>query len=189
RGAFCFRETEPIPLDEVQPASEIVKRFSTGAMSLGSISREAHETLAVAMNTIGGRSNTGEGGEDPVRFGDERRSAIKQVASGRFGVNAHYLANADELQLKLAQGGTPPGTHGGPRAAPPPSNRPAAIAPQLHPTPTPQRPERADAPSGIQRPTYEQQQRRLDDGRDGHLRAGVIGDAWARVHACPCVTM
>ena len=76
-------------------------------MSLGSISREAHETLAVAMNRIGGRSNTGEGGEDPVRFGDDRRSAIKQVASGRFGVNAHYLANADELQIKMAQGAKP----------------------------------------------------------------------------------
>jgi glutamate synthase domain-containing protein 2/glutamate synthase domain-containing protein 1/glutamate synthase domain-containing protein 3 len=107
RGAFRLREAEPIPLDEVEPATEIVKRFSTGAMSLGSISREAHETLAVAMNTIGGRSNTGEGGEDPVRFGDERRSAIKQVASGRFGVNAHYLANADELQIKMAQGAKP----------------------------------------------------------------------------------
>jgi glutamate synthase (NADPH) large chain len=107
RGLLRFRETMPIPLDEVEPASEIVKRFSTGAMSLGSISREAHETLAQAMNRIGGRSNTGEGGEDPVRFGDDRRSAIKQVASGRFGVNAHYLANADELQIKMAQGAKP----------------------------------------------------------------------------------
>jgi glutamate synthase domain-containing protein 2/glutamate synthase domain-containing protein 1/glutamate synthase domain-containing protein 3 len=101
-----------IPLDEVEPAAEIVKRFSTGAMSLGSISREAHETLAVAMNRIGGRSNTGEGGEDPVRYvpdpnGDSRRSKIKQVASGRFGVNANYLANADELQIKMAQGAKP----------------------------------------------------------------------------------
>ena len=107
RGLFRFRATEPIPLDEVEPAAQIVKRFSTGAMSLGSISREAHETLAVAMNRLGGRSNTGEGGEDPVRFGDDRRSAIKQVASGRFGVNAHYLANADELQIKMAQGAKP----------------------------------------------------------------------------------
>jgi glutamate synthase domain-containing protein 2/glutamate synthase domain-containing protein 1/glutamate synthase domain-containing protein 3 len=107
RGALRFRETEPIPLDEVEPATEIVRRFSTGAMSLGSISREAHETLAQAMNRIGGRSNTGEGGEDPVRYGDDRRSAIKQVASGRFGVNAHYLANADELQIKMAQGAKP----------------------------------------------------------------------------------
>ena len=107
RGAFRFRETEPIPLEQVEPAAEIVKRFSTGAMSLGSISREAHETLAVAMNTIGGKSNTGEGGEDPVRYGDARRSAIKQVASGRFGVNAHYLGNADELQIKMAQGAKP----------------------------------------------------------------------------------
>ena len=107
RGGFRFRDAEGIPLEEVEPASEIVKRFSTGAMSLGSISREAHETLAQAMNSIGGRSNTGEGGEDPVRFGDDRRSAIKQVASGRFGVNAHYLANADELQIKMAQGAKP----------------------------------------------------------------------------------
>jgi glutamate synthase domain-containing protein 2/glutamate synthase domain-containing protein 1/glutamate synthase domain-containing protein 3 len=101
RGLLRFKETAPIPLEQVEPASEIVKRFSTGAMSLGSISREAHETLAQAMNRIGGRSNTGEGGEDPVRFGDDRRSRIKQVASGRFGVNAHYLANADELQIKM----------------------------------------------------------------------------------------
>jgi len=107
RGLMRFRATEPIPLEEVEPASAIVKRFSTGAMSLGSISREAHETLAVAMNRLGGRSNTGEGGEDPERFADERRSAIKQVASGRFGVNAHYLANADELQIKMAQGAKP----------------------------------------------------------------------------------
>jgi glutamate synthase domain-containing protein 2/glutamate synthase domain-containing protein 1/glutamate synthase domain-containing protein 3 len=101
-----------IPLEEVQPASEIVKRFCTGAMSLGSISREAHETLAIAMNRLGGRSNTGEGGEDPSRFtpdtnGDRRRSAIKQVASGRFGVTIHYLVNADELQIKMAQGAKP----------------------------------------------------------------------------------
>jgi glutamate synthase domain-containing protein 2/glutamate synthase domain-containing protein 1/glutamate synthase domain-containing protein 3 len=101
-----------IPLDEVEPASEIVKRFCTGAMSLGSISREAHETLAIAMNRLGGRSNTGEGGEDPARFrpdanGQERRSAIKQVASGRFGVTIHYLVNADELQIKMAQGAKP----------------------------------------------------------------------------------
>jgi glutamate synthase domain-containing protein 2/glutamate synthase domain-containing protein 1/glutamate synthase domain-containing protein 3 len=101
-----------IPLDEVEPAREIVRRFCTGAMSLGSISRESHETLAIAMNRIGGRSNTGEGGEDPARFapdpnGDRRRSAIKQVASGRFGVTIHYLVNADELQIKMAQGAKP----------------------------------------------------------------------------------
>jgi glutamate synthase (NADPH/NADH) large chain/glutamate synthase (ferredoxin) len=107
RGALRFREVEAIPLEDVEPAAEIVKRFSTGAMSLGSISREAHETLAQAMNSIGGRSNTGEGGEDPVRYGNDRRSAIKQVASGRFGVNANYLANADELQIKMAQGAKP----------------------------------------------------------------------------------
>ena len=101
-----------VPLDEVEPASEIVKRFATGAMSLGSLSREAHETLAIAMNRIGGRSNTGEGGEDAARYvpdpnGDSRRSAIKQVASGRFGVTVHYLTNADEIQIKMAQGAKP----------------------------------------------------------------------------------
>jgi glutamate synthase (NADPH/NADH) large chain/glutamate synthase (ferredoxin) len=104
--------SQPIALEQVEPASEIVRRFCTGAMSLGSISREAHETLAIAMNRLGGRSNTGEGGEDPVRFrpdanGDRRRSAIKQVASGRFGVTIHYLVNADELQIKMAQGAKP----------------------------------------------------------------------------------
>jgi glutamate synthase domain-containing protein 2/glutamate synthase domain-containing protein 3 len=107
RGLLRFRGQEPIPVDDVEPASEIVKRFSTGAMSLGSLSREAHETLATAMNRIGGRSNTGEGGEDPERYGDERRSKIKQVASGRFGVNIDYLVNADELQIKMAQGAKP----------------------------------------------------------------------------------
>jgi glutamate synthase domain-containing protein 2/glutamate synthase domain-containing protein 1/glutamate synthase domain-containing protein 3 len=114
RGLLAFRLPEDggIPLEEVEPAAEIVKRFSTGAMSLGSLSREAHETLAIAMNRIGGRSNTGEGGEDPARYardanGDSRRSAIKQVASGRFGVNVHYLTNADELQIKMAQGAKP----------------------------------------------------------------------------------
>ena len=105
--ALPRRDDGGIPLEEVEPAAEIVKRFSTGAMSLGSLSREAHETLAVAMNRIGGRSNTGEGGEDPVRFTDERRSKIKQVASGRFGVNIDYLTNADELQIKMAQGAKP----------------------------------------------------------------------------------
>ena len=113
RGLLELRESgEPLPLEEVEPASEIVKRFSTGAMSLGSISRESHETLAIAMNRLGGKSNTGEGGEDPVRFtpdesGDLRRSAIKQVASGRFGVTIHYLTNADQLQIKMAQGAKP----------------------------------------------------------------------------------
>ncbi len=101
-----------VALEEVEPASEIVKRFKTGAMSFGSISKEAHETLAIAMNRIGGKSNTGEGGEDPERFvrdanGDWRRSAIKQVASGRFGVTSYYLVNADELQIKMAQGAKP----------------------------------------------------------------------------------
>jgi len=102
----------PVPLAEVEPAVDIVKRFATGAMSFGSISKEAHENVAIAMNRIGGRSNTGEGGEDPARFikdanGDSRRSAIKQVASGRFGVTAEYLVNADEIQVKMAQGAKP----------------------------------------------------------------------------------
>jgi len=109
---FRFAGDGGIPLEEVEPAKEIVKRFVTGAMSLGSLSREAHETLAIAMNRIGGRSNTGEGGEDPARYvrdanGDSRRSSIKQVASGRFGVNIEYLTNADELQIKMAQGAKP----------------------------------------------------------------------------------
>ena len=112
RGLLAFKKGKPIAIDEVEPATEIVKRFKTGAMSFGSISKEAHETLAVAMNRIGGRSNTGEGGEDPDRFerdpnGDLRRSSIKQVASGRFGVTSHYLVNADELQIKMAQGAKP----------------------------------------------------------------------------------
>jgi glutamate synthase domain-containing protein 2/glutamate synthase domain-containing protein 1/glutamate synthase domain-containing protein 3 len=98
---------EPVPLDEVEPAKEIVRRFATGAMSFGSISKEAHETLAIAMNRIGGRSNTGEGGEDEARFADNRRSAIKQVASARFGVTTNYLVNAEELQIKMAQGAKP----------------------------------------------------------------------------------
>jgi glutamate synthase domain-containing protein 2/glutamate synthase domain-containing protein 1/glutamate synthase domain-containing protein 3 len=97
----------PVPLDEVEPAADILGRFSTAAMSLGSLSPEAHETLAVALNRVGGRSNCGEGGEDPARFGTERSSAIKQVASGRFGVTPAYLANAVELQIKIAQGSKP----------------------------------------------------------------------------------
>ncbi|MGE3835726.1 MAG: glutamate synthase large subunit, partial [Acidimicrobiia bacterium] len=113
RGLFRLRPDQPaIPIDEVEPVAEIVKRFSTGAMSYGSISREAHETLAIAMNRIGARSNTGEGGEDADRYvrdpnGDLRRSAIKQVASGRFGVTSEYLVNADDLQIKMAQGAKP----------------------------------------------------------------------------------
>ena len=113
RGLLELRKAdEPVPLDEVEPASEIVKRFATGAISLGSISREAHETLAIAMNRIGARSNTGEGGEDWHRYtldpnGDSRNSAIKQVASGRFGVTIGYLANAKDLQIKMAQGAKP----------------------------------------------------------------------------------
>ena len=113
RGMFDFKPTNPpIGIDEVEPAAEIVKRFATGAMSFGSISKEAHETLAIAMNRIGGKSNTGEGGEDEARFlpdanGDLRRSAIKQVASARFGVTANYLVNADDLQIKIAQGAKP----------------------------------------------------------------------------------
>jgi len=114
RGLLKFREGErpPVPLDEVEPVSEIVKRFSTGAMSYGSISAEAHETLAIAMNRLGGRSNSGEGGEDVNRFdrdsnGDWRRSAIKQVASARFGVTSHYLTNCSDIQIKMAQGAKP----------------------------------------------------------------------------------
>ena len=114
RGMFTFRDGQraPVPIDEVESVEEIVKRFSTGAMSYGSISGEAHETLAIAMNRLGAKSNTGEGGEDAERFeslpnGDSKRSAIKQVASGRFGVTSHYLVNADDLQIKMAQGAKP----------------------------------------------------------------------------------
>ena len=138
RGLLKFKTADvtPIPIDEVESAKEIVKRFCTGAMSFGSISKEAHENLAIAMNYIGGKSNTGEGGEDSARFKPDvddmgkpitwpdgkpvlRRSAIKQVASGRFGVTAEYLVNADELQIKMAQGAKPgeggqlPGHEGG----------------------------------------------------------------------------
>ena len=112
RGVDGAAARPPVPLEEVEPVSEIVKRFATGAMSYGSISAEAHETLAIAMNRIGGRSNTGEGGEDARRFvpdanGDLRRSAVKQVASGRFGVTSEYLVNADDIQIKMAQGAKP----------------------------------------------------------------------------------
>ena len=114
RGLFELKlgARPPVPLDEVEPVSEIVKRFATGAMSYGSISAEAHETLAIAMNRLGGKSNTGEGGEDPERYvplpnGDSKRSAIKQVASGRFGVTSEYLVSADDLQIKMAQGAKP----------------------------------------------------------------------------------
>ena len=110
RGLFEFRDglREPVPIDEVEPVESIVRRFSTGAMSYGSISAEAHETLAIAMNSIGAKSNTGEGGEDADRLHDpQRRSAIKQVASGRFGVTSEYLVNADDLQIKMAQGAKP----------------------------------------------------------------------------------
>ena len=112
RGMFKFVDLDPIPITEVEPWTEIVKRFKTGAMSYGSISKEAHENLAIAMNKIGGKSNSGEGGEDPVRFkkeanGDWKNSAIKQVASGRFGVSSYYLSNAKEIQIKMAQGAKP----------------------------------------------------------------------------------
>jgi len=112
RGLLKFKKGKPIPIEEVEPASEIVKRFATGAMSYGSISKEAHETLAIAMNRLGGFSNTGEGGEDPDRFvpdanGDLKRSRIKQVAQGRFGVTIEYLVNADQMQIKMAQGAKP----------------------------------------------------------------------------------
>ncbi len=113
RGLFRFKPAGPgVPIEEVEPVEAIVRRFATGAMSYGSISAEAHETLAIAMNRLGGKSNTGEGGEDPTRFlpmanGDSKRSAIKQVASGRFGVTSEYLVNADEIQIKMAQGAKP----------------------------------------------------------------------------------
>ncbi|MEN8825724.1 MAG: glutamate synthase large subunit [Wenyingzhuangia sp.] len=112
RGLFEFTNFDPIPVDEVEPWTEIVKRFKTGAMSYGSISREAHENLAIAMNRLGGKSNSGEGGEDRKRFqpdanGDNKNSAIKQVASGRFGVTSHYLSSAKEIQIKMAQGAKP----------------------------------------------------------------------------------
>ncbi len=112
RGLFEFSNLDPIPIEEVEPWTEIVKRFKTGAMSLGSISAEAHENLAIAMNRIGGKSNSGEGGEDPKRYlpdenGDLKKSAIKQVASGRFGVSSYYLSSAEEIQIKMAQGAKP----------------------------------------------------------------------------------
>ena len=112
RGLFEFKKRNAVPIDEVEPVEEILKRFATGAMSFGSISHEAHSTLAIAMNRIGGKSNSGEGGEDAIRYerkenGDWERSAIKQVASGRFGVTSYYLSNADELQIKMAQGAKP----------------------------------------------------------------------------------
>ncbi len=113
RGLLDFKsDRTPVPIDEVEPAEAILKRFATGAMSYGSISQEAHETIAIAMNRLGGKSNTGEGGEDPARYkldgnGDSRRSAIKQVASARFGVTSEYLVNADDLQIKMAQGAKP----------------------------------------------------------------------------------
>ena len=112
RGLFEFSNYDPVPLEEVEPWTEIVKRFKTGAMSYGSISKEAHENLAIAMNRIGGKSNSGEGGEDAERFyknqtGDWKNSAIKQVASGRFGVTSNYLTSAKEIQIKMAQGAKP----------------------------------------------------------------------------------
>jgi len=107
RGMLDFAPTAPVPIESVEPASAIVKRFATGAMSFGSISKEAHETLALVMNRLGGRSNTGEGGEDPARFGGDKNSAIKQVASARFGVTTEYLVHAKELQIKMAQGAKP----------------------------------------------------------------------------------
>lgn len=107
RGLLDFKNISSIPIDMVEPASVIVKRFTTGAMSFGSLSKEAHENLAIAMNRMGAKSNTGEGGEDENRFKNETRSAVKQVASGRFGVTTHYLVNADEIQVKMAQGAKP----------------------------------------------------------------------------------
>jgi glutamate synthase (NADPH/NADH) large chain len=113
RGMFQLKPAGPkVPIEDVESVDAIVRRFATGAMSYGSISQEAHETLAIAMNRMGGKSNTGEGGEDPERYiplanGDSKRSKIKQVASGRFGVTSEYLVSADELQIKMAQGAKP----------------------------------------------------------------------------------
>lgn len=113
RDLLEFKQRESIPIEEVEPIENIMKRFKTGAMSYGSISKEAHESLAIAMNRIGGKSNTGEGGEDPQRYtwtneqGDSKNSAIKQVASGRFGVTSLYLSQAKEIQIKMAQGAKP----------------------------------------------------------------------------------
>ncbi|MCU0652425.1 MAG: glutamate synthase large subunit [Candidatus Omnitrophica bacterium] len=112
RSLLKFKPAQPLPLEEIEPAEEIIKRFATGAMSFGSISRSTHETIAIAMNKLGAKSNTGEGGEDPARFiplanGDSQRSAIKQIASGRFGVTTNYLVNSDEIQIKIAQGAKP----------------------------------------------------------------------------------
>ena len=112
RGLMKFKKTKSISIDEVEPVESIVKRFKTGAMSYGSISKEAHETMAIAMNRLHGKSNSGEGGEDPERFetlsnGDSKCSAIKQVASGRFGVTSEYLCSANEIQIKMAQGAKP----------------------------------------------------------------------------------
>ena len=114
RGLLDFKwAATPLPIEEVESVESLVKRFKTGAMSYGSISKEAHEALAIAMNRLGGKSNTGEGGEDPERYvwtnerGDSKNSAIKQVASGRFGVTSQYLVNAQEIQIKMAQGAKP----------------------------------------------------------------------------------
>ncbi|MCP4297753.1 MAG: glutamate synthase subunit alpha, partial [Proteobacteria bacterium] len=112
RGLFEFKESDKIPIEDVEPAENIMRRFMTAAMSFGSISRETHESIAIAMNRIGGRSNSGEGGEDPDRFkklpnGDWKISKIKQVASGRFGVTSEYLVSAEEIQIKMAQGAKP----------------------------------------------------------------------------------
>ena len=130
RGALALVEQTPVPLDEVEPVRAIVRRFVTGAMSFGALSREAHETLAIAMNRLGGRSNTGEGGEDPSRFHTERNSAIKQVASARFGVTTDYLVNARELQIKISQGAKP-----GEGGQPPGHKVDDAIAAVRHATP------------------------------------------------------
>ena len=113
RGLFDFKKVKPVPIESVESVETIMKRFKSGAMSYGSISQEAHETLAIAMNRIGGKSNTGEGGEDPSRYspmpnGDSRNSAIKQVASGRFGVTSQYLVNAKELEATRAKGASFP---------------------------------------------------------------------------------
>ena len=183
-GCSSSSRATPIPLEEVEPVEKIMRRFKTGAMSYGSISKEAHETLAIAMNRIGGKSNTGEGGEDPERFvplpnGDSRNSAIKQVASGRFGVTSEYLVNAKELQIKMAQGAKPgeggqlPGTQGVPLdrqdAAHDPGRRPDLAAA------TPRHlfdrgPGRADPRPEERQPRGARQRQARGRGRRGHDR-------------------
>ena len=192
RGLFGFKDggAPPVPIDEVEPVSEIVKRFATGAMSYGSISQEMHEILAIAMNRSAGRSNTGEGGEDADRFtrdanGDSRRSAVKQVASGRFGVTSEYLVNADDIQIKMAQGAKPgeggqlPGSQGLPVDRPDPAlhagRRPdlAAAAPRhlLHRGPGAAHPRPEERQRAGARPRQARRRGGCRHGRGGGCKA------------------